>query len=145
MNHVLLLWVVSAAAFGMSLIPNKTVVVASNPETPVITQQEKEILDETATSSLSCQCVTYLQERGIAIRGNALDAQPNVDSPLRGDVLLLVYKDKHTGEPVGHGVFIEAPLLTGDWISERNFVACKDTERFIPHDDPHRRGYYRAI
>ena len=119
--------------------------VAPEPEIPVTIQQDEKNDTEAAAETANCSCIAYLVETGILVRGNAIDLQPNVDVPRRGDVLLLVYKNKHTGETMGHGVRVEGAFPGGDWISERNFTApCEYSERFIPHDDPHRRGYLRT-
>ena len=92
-----------------------------------------------------CSCVNYLISLGIPIRGNAIDLVPNIKTPQRGDVMLLTYRDKHTGETIGHAAFVEGPMPGGVYISEWNFVHCTATQRLVSWDDPHIKGYLRVI
>ena len=95
------------------------------------------------TSSFDCSCVMYLRSLGLNVRGDAINLQPNIEKPERGDVVILTYRDKHTGQMIGHVAFVETALLGGIWVSERNFIHCEYTERLIEYGDPHIKGFMR--
>ena len=44
-----------------------------------------------------------------------------------------------------HIAFVKEVSPTGILITETNFKHGKYTERFLTHDDPHIRGYWRAV
>ena len=118
-------------------------VIVRDAEPDPIVEEEIEVL-ENATSSVYCSCMTYLQSRGIKTRGDAIEQVPNwFNPPVRGLVVLLHYRDKFTGELIGHAALIENVFFGEMLIAEANFTKCEKSQRRIPLDSAHIVGYMK--
>ena len=94
--------------------------------------------------SVYCSCMLYLQSRGISTRGDAIKQVANWnDAPIAGIVVLLHYRDKWTGELIGHAALVEKVFLNDMLISEANYEKCQRTERRISLENPHIVGYMK--
>ena len=84
-----------------------------------------------------CSCILYLQERGLNIRGNAVDLVPNTDRPFVGGVVIF-----HYPSGVAHASYIEIVFPSGNFrVSEWNYREGQYTERNIFKDDKNIYGY----
>ena len=96
----------------------------------------------TSTESLGgdskCSCVTWLRTaKGIPIRGDAINIQPNVDRPYVGGVVLMKFGT------TGHAALITHILPSGAlWVIQANRIKCKVTEGVVFPNDPRVRGYW---
>jgi hypothetical protein len=116
-----------------------TVVYAYEP--PIVEEQQPSIVERPICTGLYCYCVTYIREnRGVDIRGDAKDMEPNYfGAPQKGDVALFRYS---TGS--SHVAFIEAILPSGNfYVSEANFIPGEYGERVVMIDDPYLVGFIR--
>ena len=86
-----------------------------------------------------CSCMVYLtRDKGIPIKGDAINVVPNVDFPIVGGVVLI-----HLPNGVGHAAYIEAILINGNlWVSECNWRTGKCGTRVIDKDSPDIFGYW---
>jgi len=86
-----------------------------------------------------CSCMRYLTRvKGLDIRGNARDVEPNSPNPIPGGVIIFRYRSG-----VAHASFLEYTLPNGNYyVSEWNFKKCQYTERVIKPDDPAIYGFY---
>ena len=105
--------------------------------------EEVEVLPATK-KSVYCSCMLYLQSRGIITHGDAIEQVANYDGPpYAGIVVLLRYRDKWTGEVIGHAALVEKVFLNDMLISEANYEKCNRSERQLRLDDAHIIGYMK--
>ena len=112
-------------------------------EQPVVIAPLTEKTLHEEVSEAHCNCVVYLrEERGIAIRGDAKDIEPNIpfSQAQVGDVLLVKYKsgETHAGQIIkwsGKGAFIHSANLT----------PCEVTDEEVDFSRVKVIGAYRPI
>ena len=87
----------------------------------------------------ACSCILYVQNKGIALKGDADQQKPNLfgEEPKRGDVVILRYKSE------SHVAYIEGVFSGGIYISESNYKPCKKTERLLAWNDQNIVGFIR--
>lgn len=108
------------------------VVVQGPPSEPTVEDEVVEV-----NNSVYCSCIQTARLFGLNLpRGDAKDLMPN-SPPIEGGGVLLSY---HSGT-VQHVAYIQSILPEGLWIQEGNFHKCEYSERFIPWNSPHIRGF----
>ena len=128
-------------------VPIKLVLLPDKIEEPEeelpIEELEIESTEDFSLYTPECSCMAYLWTRGIKIRGDAIDIEPNIsqEEAKRGDVILLHYK--YENKTIGHAAVIDSVHPGGVWISEWNYIPCEPHERFIEFSDSHIYGFAR--
>lgn len=105
-------------------------------------QEEKErLLNTEVPYNFLCSCVLTARYLGVAIPkgNNAWDLEPNSDTPIVGQLVLMSY------EKTGHVAVLAEIREDGYLIIEGNFHSCQWNKRIIPKDYYAIKGFWIEI
>ena len=129
-------------AISVFLVP-QTAVSESSPNIEKFIQESSFLAQPSKQpeNTVFCSCIVTARYLGLPLPKTpyAGDLEPNTELPIVGEGILLSYPSDE------HVAIILAILEEGYWIGEGNFRRCKYTERFIPFDDNHIRGFIKVL